>query len=843
MTSDGKYIVFIPVARKKNGAYTNTESGKELTETQAQSMIKAYQNLMNQLLFSGQYLKKHHKPLQNIYHKIKQKEVLSKEELNYLNEEKENILLLVKLHINNMPNALQTFANDMALAIINYMNWTPLIDTKIASILKNKLKDEIETYCMLSDNSKKQNAKNLANFNSSKSSKKKFMFVIDMLNEGVHIEQIDGIIWFRPLNEDSKILFLQQLGRCISAICEDNKERIPLVIDLVNNTLKFNFLRDLKTEKDDLRRLKSVATWVRHFNKIPDICALNQNESSMAIFLRKIKRQYSEFIDDTKLEIQTVKRKQIIEQIIQVGSEFDLWNYEFPKEDNNYVQKKMDSSEDLFSKLSITGVLRSLYNLYRETDDLINANKAIILKEIAVYLQNQPNKITNYSAIDERLNSTGGKISVYLNNNRKKIIEQENENENAKYICDYFGWLNEQISMDDILEEITEYLQNQTKPITSPRTIDDRFKTTGGKIGYYLDHNKEKIIEQAKENENAAYVCDYFGWLDKKASMDDILKEITEYLRNQTKPITSPRTIDDRLKITGSKMSIYLVNNKEKIIEQANENENAKYICDYFGWLDKKITMDDILKEIMEYLQNQPSPISSPDIIEDKLKTTGGKISNYLKRNKEKISELALQENEEAKFIYNYFGWFDKKIIVTIDVALKEIVDYLQSHPNKITNYHNISDRIQMKGGKIGKYLDSHKKEIIELALQENEEAKFICHYFGWLDKKASMDDILKEITEYLQNQLQQITDFRRIEYKLKTTGSKMGNYLAYNKKEIIELALQENEEAKFICHYFKVFQKDLYKRLDELDNDNSHFQNAKNILEESRDKKDGRTI
>ena len=118
---DGKYIVFIPVARKKNGVYTNTESGKELTETQAQSMIKAYQNLMNQLLFSGQYLKKHHKPLQNIYHKINQKEVLSKEELNYLNEEKENILLLVKLHINNMPNALQTFANDMALAIINYI--------------------------------------------------------------------------------------------------------------------------------------------------------------------------------------------------------------------------------------------------------------------------------------------------------------------------------------------------------------------------------------------------------------------------------------------------------------------------------------------------------------------------------------------------------------------------------------------------------------------------------------------------------------------------------------------------------------------------------------------------
>ena len=81
------------------------------------------------------------------------------------------------------------------------------------------------------------------------------------------------------------------------------------------------------------------------------------------------------------------------------------------------------------------------------------------------------------------------------------------------------------------------------------------------------------------------------------------------------------------------------------------------------------------------------------------------------------------------------------------------------------------------------------------------------------------------------------------IKDRLKLTGGKIGNYLADHKQEIIEMALNKNEDAIYTCNYFKSFQKDLYKRLDEIASKDSHFQNALNNLEESRNKKDGRTV
>ena len=67
MKQDGKYIVFIPITKNKNGEYVNAESGEEMTKTQAQSMIRSYQNLMNQLLFSGEYLEKNKRKVKQVF--------------------------------------------------------------------------------------------------------------------------------------------------------------------------------------------------------------------------------------------------------------------------------------------------------------------------------------------------------------------------------------------------------------------------------------------------------------------------------------------------------------------------------------------------------------------------------------------------------------------------------------------------------------------------------------------------------------------------------------------------------------------------------------------------------
>ncbi len=57
----------------------------------------------------------------------------------------------------------------------------------------------------------------------------KLLFCIDMLNEGVHIEDVSGVILFRPTV--SPIVYKQQIGRALSA----SKTKEPVIFDIVNN--------------------------------------------------------------------------------------------------------------------------------------------------------------------------------------------------------------------------------------------------------------------------------------------------------------------------------------------------------------------------------------------------------------------------------------------------------------------------------------------------------------------------------------------------------------------------------------------------------------------------------
>ena len=60
----------------------------------------------------------------------------------------------------------------------------------------------------------------------------KLLFCIDMLNEGVHVEGISGVILFRPTV--SPIIYKQQIGRALTAGCTKTP-KTPLILDVVNN--------------------------------------------------------------------------------------------------------------------------------------------------------------------------------------------------------------------------------------------------------------------------------------------------------------------------------------------------------------------------------------------------------------------------------------------------------------------------------------------------------------------------------------------------------------------------------------------------------------------------------
>lgn len=93
----------------------------------------------------------------------------------------------------------------------------------------SKVNPDVDIYSIFSEQGKELNKYNKTEFASSTNSHIKLLFSIEMLNEGVHVEDIDGVIMLRPTI--SPIIYLQQLGRALSV----GHNAHPIVFDIVNN--------------------------------------------------------------------------------------------------------------------------------------------------------------------------------------------------------------------------------------------------------------------------------------------------------------------------------------------------------------------------------------------------------------------------------------------------------------------------------------------------------------------------------------------------------------------------------------------------------------------------------
>lgn len=89
-----------------------------------------------------------------------------------------------------------------------------------------------------------ETSKAFDNFKKDKSEHLKLLFCIDMLNEGVHVEDISGVILLRPTV--SPIIYKQQIGRALSA----SKTTNAVIFDIVMN---IDNLYSIGTIQDEMR--------------------------------------------------------------------------------------------------------------------------------------------------------------------------------------------------------------------------------------------------------------------------------------------------------------------------------------------------------------------------------------------------------------------------------------------------------------------------------------------------------------------------------------------------------------------------------------------------------------
>ena len=82
-------------------------------------------------------------------------------------------------------------------------------------------------------------------FREDESNHLKLLFTIDMLNEGIHVADVDGVILFRPTV--SPVIYKQQIGRALSA----GSAKMPVIFDIVNNIENLRSIGALEQEFEE----------------------------------------------------------------------------------------------------------------------------------------------------------------------------------------------------------------------------------------------------------------------------------------------------------------------------------------------------------------------------------------------------------------------------------------------------------------------------------------------------------------------------------------------------------------------------------------------------------------
>ena len=245
---------------------------------------------------------------------------------------------------------------------------------KISEYLRNS-GIEPEYYSMLGAYSDKENERQLEGFESENSDKTKFMVVMNKANEGLHVKGVDGIIWFRALDENSIILYLQQLGRTITSIDPNNPvkdEDRPVVIDLTNNTQRVNIDKEMKNtnRKDDLELLTIVVDWVKaHGDNLPQVTSTSDQERKYAATLYRIQQKYIEYRNGIDEEEVTEEERKNIEKIIAKGEEIELWDRELEEIPKGKIGKILD-----VDSFEVKGYLHDFVELDKEVEGLAKRN-------------------------------------------------------------------------------------------------------------------------------------------------------------------------------------------------------------------------------------------------------------------------------------------------------------------------------------------------------------------------------------------------------------------------------------------------------------------------------------
>ena len=518
---------------------------------------------------------------------------------------------------------------------------------KYYNVNEEEINKMISFNLMLGSQSDSKNNKEKFNFEKNDPSKIKFMTVMNILNEGVHMDNIDGIIWLRPLDKESKILFLQQFGRIIHGV-EPNKklsdEDIPIAIDLVDNIYNVK-LEKTQNKTNDIDRMIFIKEWINYHNgKMPDINSEDQTESNYAKILKQIKEEYIKYLDQKTKELLYPQKQIEVKKILKLGQDINLWTYNFQEKITREKSKERAKDHQI-----------GLFSILGEVEDYVKIESLISLStedKIAEYIEMLNKGYGPKSNDSETEFSDGSKVNQFWFTHKDKIKEEQETNpkyetgyERAKETLKNYLEKKKKRSSLSVEDRIPEYIEMLNKGYIPKKNDSETEFSDGSKVNYFWFNHKDKIKEELETNQKYET-----GYERAKQAINPLSTEdkVPEYIEMLNKGYV-PKSNDPETKFSdGNKVNWFWSTHKDKIKEELETNPKYETGYERAKQAINPLSTEDKVAEYIEMLNKGYVPKYKDSETEF---SDGSKVNHFWNNYKDKIkTELETNPKYETGY-------------------------------------------------------------------------------------------------------------------------------------------------------------------------------------------------
>ena len=546
-----------------------------------------------------------------------------------------------------------------------------------------------QLHSLLGSYSKEKNKEELDTFEADNSDDTKFMVVMNKANEGLHIEGVDGIIWFRALDENSRILYLQQLGRTIYALDEDNPlpdDKRPVVIDLVNNSLTVKIEKEFENSEpiDDLEALTIVIEWINeHDGMIPNKESSNKQEQHYYAVLRSVQSKYGKYLDGFEKypELDDEERNRI-QEIIDLASEIDLWNIDLPQ------IPKTRGSKDEFNPFTVEGILKD----FVEFEDKINKVNQLTPFE----------EVMKFARENGRLPKDRKERTLY-----KKWLKTEEKKKVDKYV----GKKLEEIPEED--RELVELIRGYGYGLTPFGEV-MKFARENGRLPQYRE---ESTLYQKWLKTEEKKKVDKYVW-KKLEEIPEEDRELVEIIRNYRYGL---KGFDEVMRFAMENGRLPQARKEGTLYRKWFKSEEKKKIDSYEGTELNKIPEED--RELVKIIRGYGYGLGNGLTPFEEVMKFARENGRLPKDRKERTLYKKWLKTEEKKKVDKYVG----KKLEEIPEEDRELVETIRGYGYGITPF----EEVMKFAGENGRLPKDRKERTLYQKWLISDEKKKVDSYDG----------------------------------------------------------------------------------------------------------------